>query len=300
MGMFKTRKRAIAFIFALALPALCIVVWMHRPSKQPPGFTEHPTQVTYGITLKNKTGALISNGKLYVFAPVSETAFQSCKAIDTSYPFQTKTDELGNQVLVFFVDDLPPFGTRLIRIRAEINHYSFPRETADTNLTGYLQPEPFIESTHPDIVRLASRFAGADSGQTAEKIYNWVSSQIKDRGYAKENFGALHALKTGQGDCTEFMYLFIALCRANNIPARGMGGYVCTGNCILNPADYHNWAEVYLDGAWVLADCQKKVFAEQHTGYIAMNIVSRHAVPVMKGYPRFRYQGPGVSVRMNR
>ena len=300
MGISRNNKRLLISVTIAALVGSFIIIWIFHFSNQPPGFTGAPTQVQYGITLKNKTGTLTGNGKLYVFAPVSETAFQSCKTIDASHPFKTEKDELGNQVLVFSVDNLPPFATRPIRIRAEINHYSFPRKTGDTNQTVYLQPEPYIESAHPDIADLASRLAEADPGQTAKKIYNWVSSRIRDSGYTKENFGALHALKTGRGDCTESMYLFIALCRANRIPARGIGGYLCTGNSVLAPGDYHNWAEVYLDGTWVLADCQKKVFAGQHREYIAMNIVSRHAAPVMKGYPRFRYQGSGVNVRLNR
>ena len=45
-------------------------------------------------------------------------------------------------------------------------------------------------------------------------------------GYIKNDRGALYALKTKEGDCTEFMHLFVALCRANKIPARCIGGYV--------------------------------------------------------------------------
>ncbi len=300
MGPFKTKKQAQISGILVVLLVLAVIFLISRPPEQNIGLTGEPTQIKYGVTLKNKTNSLITDGQLYLFSPVPETAFQSSKAIKANYPFQTKKDDLGNQVLVFAVEDLPPFATRLVQISAEISHYAVPQKTGIKDFSPYLQPEPFIESAHPDLVRRARKLAHPKSAQTAKNIYEWVSSHIKATGYTKEKLGALHALKTAQGDCTEFMYLFVALCRTNNIPARGMGGYVCAGNCILKSSDYHNWAEVYLDGKWVLADCQKKVFGKESQGYIAMNIISDRAAPVMKGYQRFRYQGTGVSVRMNR
>ena len=44
---------------------------------------------------------------------------------------------------------------------------------------------------------------------------------------------ARHALETHAGDCTEYMALFVALCRRSGIPARGLGGYVCEKDKVL-------------------------------------------------------------------
>ena len=50
------------------------------------------------------------------------------------------------------------------------------------------------------------------------------------------------ALKTKNGDCTEYAELMIALCRAKGIPARIVNGMVVVN--ATNPR--HNWVEIYL------------------------------------------------------
>lgn len=59
-----------------------------------------------------------------------------------------------------------------------------------------------------------------------------------------------------------------------NIPARGVGGYVYAEDAVAKAPDYHNWAEVYLDGRWQIIDAQKKVFMQDQQNYIAFRIIS--------------------------
>ncbi len=84
----------------------------------------------------------------------------------------------------------------------------------------YLAPSPQIESEHREITAVAGQLAsGGQSGwELAEAIYDWVRENVEYReGDLK---GALAALRDGDGDCEELTSLFIALCRANKIPAR--------------------------------------------------------------------------------
>jgi len=84
----------------------------------------------------------------------------------------------------------------------------------------YLQPSPKIESRDPKIRELAKEI-GADetsAWRKVEAIYDWVREKVKyQNGPLK---GALAALKDGTGDCEELTSLFIAICRAADIPAR--------------------------------------------------------------------------------
>jgi hypothetical protein len=84
----------------------------------------------------------------------------------------------------------------------------------------YLSPSPLIESRDPKIVKLAKEIV-ADKEKAwdrAEAIYDWVRKKVKyQNGPIK---GAMAALKDGTGDCEELSSLFIALCRAVDIPAR--------------------------------------------------------------------------------
>lgn len=303
MGMPRPRPVAVLSLAAVACATLLLALFFAGfPATEVPSL-EHPRQVKYGLTLKNKTNTLIGPGELWVYAPVPETAFQTSAAVTASLPFQIHTDLPGNQILNISIDALPPFATRVVHITAPLTLYDPARKVTVNNTQIYLAPEPFIESNHPDIVRLAGELKQSSPGRTAQRIYEWVSTRITSSGYTTHRLGAHHTLTARKGDCTEFTDLFTALCRAAGIPARGMGGYICPGNCVFRPSEYHNWAEVRIDSTWVVADCQKKVFSRNAAQYIAVNIISDHAAPAMKGYQRFRYQGPGgrgISVRMNR
>lgn len=256
-------------------------------------------QVKYSFTVRNKTNKLVNNGELFVYAPIAKNSFQTCLNIESNLPFQLIKNKTGNQVLFFTINDLPPFATRVINLEARISYDSIPQKSDAGDKQIYLSPEQYIESDHPDLVLLAKKIKASDPLKTAQNIYDWVSAHIQYSGYVKNSLGALYALKHRKGDCTEFMSLFIALCRAANIPARGIGGYVCAGNCILMPDTYHNWAEFYVNGSWLIADCQKKVFARENSNYIAMQTISNDQNNPIKGYDRFRFQGTGLKVKMN-
>jgi len=90
----------------------------------------------------------------------------------------------------------------------------------DRKLAAFLGPSPYIESAHPELRALAKQ-VGADKPQAWDRvraIYDWVRQKVR---YNSEPLkGALCALRDGTGDCDEMSALFIAICRASDIPAR--------------------------------------------------------------------------------
>jgi transglutaminase-like putative cysteine protease len=95
------------------------------------------------------------------------------------------------------------------------------------------------------------------------------------------------------------MALFVALCRAAGIPARGIGGYVVKQDKIVKPEDYHNWAEFYHDGTWQLADPQEKKFMEDEQNYIAMRVIGKSSGNFLTDNSRFMVSGNNIKVKMN-
>ncbi|MCA9124324.1 MAG: transglutaminase family protein [Planctomycetaceae bacterium] len=86
----------------------------------------------------------------------------------------------------------------------------------------FLAPSPFIESRHAKIRSLAREILkekeDAPAWEQVEAMYDWVRENVEYvNGPLK---GAIAALNDGNGDCEELTSLFIALCRANKIPAR--------------------------------------------------------------------------------
>lgn len=107
---------------------------------------------------------------------------------------------------------LPPENTD-IYVLPEVK--KLPRE-----LRQYLLPSPKIESRDPKIRDLAKKtIEGKEKAwDKVEAIYDCVRSKVKYKNGAMK--GALAALRDGTGDCEEITSLFIAMCRASEIPAR--------------------------------------------------------------------------------
>ena len=88
----------------------------------------------------------------------------------------------------------------------------------------YLAPSPAIESNNNRIKSLAREVLadGPKGWRRVEAIYDWVRDNVEyDQSLAAgEVRGAVAALTTKKGDCEDMSSLFIALCRADGIPAR--------------------------------------------------------------------------------
>jgi transglutaminase-like putative cysteine protease len=259
-----------------------------------------PRQIQYSFTLQNKTAQIIKNAEFWTYAPVKQTAHQYCEQIKSSHPYQLTTDNLGNQVLYFTVDTIPPFGSKIISITVELMLAERPVLADLADMQEFVEPEKYIEANHPDIQKLAATLKASTAMETARNAFQWTANNIRYAGYVARDRGAFYALKHKKGDCTEYMYLFGALCRANRIPARPIGGYICRSNGILKPSGYHNWAEFYDAGTWNSVDPQNKVFMENSSDYIAMRIIGDTTGNPMGTYHRFRFRGDGLAVRMNR
>jgi hypothetical protein len=106
---------------------------------------------------------------------------------------------------------LPPEDTSIFKIA--------PHPEKEKDAAAYLAPSPYIESRHPKIVALAKEVTeGKENWEKVEAICDAVRDKIKfTNGDLK---GALKGLTDGTGDCEEYSSLFIAMCRAVDIPAR--------------------------------------------------------------------------------
>ena len=69
---------------------------------------------------------------------------------------------------------------------------------------------------------------------------------------------AADAYRSGQGVCRDFAHLAITFCRALNIPARYVFGYIPAIGVPAadEPMDFAAWFEAYLDGRWHTFDAR--------------------------------------------
>ena len=255
--------------------------------------------IQYSYTLQNKTNRVIEKAEFWAHAPVRLTASQRFRDLTANYPFQLISDTYGNQVLHFTFEKLAPYAARIITIKATLMVSRSANETAAEPEAADLQPENYIESDHPAVRRLAAKLRESDAMATITAVFNWVAGHVRYSGYAAQDRGALYALRHQKGDCTEYMDLFVALCRASGLPSRRVGGYLSPEDRVLNGREYHNWAEFYENGVWKIADPQNKVLMQNQSDYIAMRIIRGSEENPLNGYNRFRVEGQGLVARMN-
>jgi transglutaminase-like putative cysteine protease len=132
----------------------------------------------------------------------------------------------------------------------------FQPETADPDITRYLQPEPLVESDAPEIraeaVAAVKNITGARA--QAERLTRHVNA-ILDKKPTVSLPSAREVLRTKVGDCNEHTTLYVAMARALGIPARIAVGLVSVRGAFY----YHAWPEVYLAeghgrGMWLPVD----------------------------------------------
>lgn len=225
--------------------------------------------VRYTLSVQNPTKHPIKEAIISAFVPVEQTGTQQCRKISASHAFNLQKDSLGNQSIQLQWPIYPPLSTNLITVQSKIEIWNKPRREQFLSAKDFLRAEQYIESDDSQIRQQAANLKANSPLKTAQNISNWVAGHVIDSGYISNNRGAAYALKYGKGDCTEYAFLFVALCRASGIPARPMAGFICSHNMVVDMGDYHNWAEFYLDGRWYIADPQNKRFMSSTPYYIA-------------------------------
>ncbi|VVT08580.1 Transglutaminase [Sphingomonas sp. EC-HK361] len=125
-----------------------------------------------------------------------------------------------------------------------------PVRALAADLTAYLLPSRYCEVDRFDgFVR--KRFAGLDGGALAAALVEWVYTHLTyDIRASGGDTRALDVFAARHGVCRDFAHLLVALARAGGIPARCVSAYAPG----VDPPDFHAVAELWLDGAWHLAD----------------------------------------------
>jgi len=160
----------------------------------------------------------------------------------------------------FFRFDAPP-GPLLVNYKAEVEVHTVnvdehlpetPVGQVPDAIFRYLMATRYCESDR--LVNAAQQLFGQEPPgiSRVRKIVQWIHDSIQYR------TGSTNSMTTAQevfvqraGVCRDFAHLGIAMCRALNIPARLVVGYVWFEE---PPQDFHATFEAWIGGRWVLFD----------------------------------------------
>ena len=227
---------------------------------------------TYHVTLKDIPPKA---RQVHIWIPVASTNLhQNVRILKISSPVShrvTREAIFGNRMLYLTMQ--PPYPVEsefkvVYRITrkaySEGNYSSLQRYNQDPPLdldamARYLEPNRLVP-TGGSIARIAHATTQGKQGEIdkAFALYNYVFQNMR---YDKSGTGwgrgdALWACDAKHGNCTDFHSLFIALARAEKIPADFDIGFPLPTNVREgNVPGYHCWAKFYVEGlGWVPVD----------------------------------------------
>ncbi len=147
------------------------------------------------------------------------------------------------------------FQKRNIFPPSDIQRWKIPdrNDRQKRDLGRFLQPTPFIESRHRRIVEIVDELIDENlsAWEQVETNYRWVRENIQYE-FDSEIRSCLEALDQGKGDCEEMSSIFIALCRAMQIPARAVlvPGHTYPEFYLMNSEGQGFWFPCQLAGSY--------------------------------------------------
>jgi transglutaminase-like putative cysteine protease len=93
---------------------------------------------------------------------------------------------------------------------------------------------------------------------------------------------ASEALTAGEGVCQDHAHIFIAACRAADVPARYVTGYLLMSDAAPETHDaHHAWAEAWVEGlGWIGFDVANRICPTDHYVRMATALDAYYAAPV--------------------
>ena len=182
-------------------------------------------------SISSSVGTVTFDGLVYAFARV--------------VAFYGNNQQLPAYVAIKSIDsDSSQFVINRVNVKAT--------ESELANIDKYLQATANCQVDDPTIVALAQKLTAGLSTPTqkASAILDYVIDNVAYSSYYDTSRGAKKTLTDKRGNCCDQAHLVIALFRAADLPAR----YV-HGTCTFSSGPIgHVWAQVLIDGTWVVAD----------------------------------------------
>jgi len=176
-------------------------------------------------------------------------------------------DQWGQETAHFHYDLIEPSKTinNVMQVRAtthDIRYFIYPDATGSLSdiprkiRQKYLQNHEKYQLEHPYIVSALREAIGDETKPywIARKIFNYLIDNM----YYELSGGwntAPTVLKRGNGSCSEYSFVYIAMCRAAGLPARYVGSLVVRGDDASLDDVFHRWVEVYFPNyGWIPVD----------------------------------------------
>jgi len=150
----------------------------------------------------------------------------------------------------------------------------------------YLVDDTKFSISDPFIQESAAEAVGDEKNPywIARKIYRYVQNKMHYELAGGWNI-APTVLKRGSGSCSEYSFVYIALCRAAGLPTRYAGSVAIRGDDASTDDVFHRWCEVYLPNyGWIPVDPSggDQATPEGQASYFG-NLANRYLITTVGG-----------------
>jgi|GEM_PF-1755750 len=219
------------------------------------------------VTVQNLGQNPAEDIPLRLAIPLADMADQERISWSSSVePERTSQDALGNEFLHFVIPDIAPGGEAVVQLEIQMRMWSVDYDV-EPDMVGsddgtqdiWLAESQYINVNEASIQDLAAEIA-ADETWVVDigwETYAWIIENVHYQQVAGEA-DARTTLRNMEGGSAEFGNLFVALMRANDIPARrlsGWGAHFTVGEELPIHRFSHGWTEFHLPNVgWLNAD----------------------------------------------
>ncbi|HOX78043.1 MAG TPA: transglutaminase domain-containing protein [Bacteroidales bacterium] len=229
---------------------------------------ERKGKLIFTHQIKNFGPGKVTDADLHIAIPVDRDNQQFTAAPSYNMkPAEIVTDRWGQKTARFHFEDLGAGETRTVEMTTlattwEVRYFIFPdkvgsRGDIPAEIRGkYLEDNEKFQITHPVIRDAVAAVVGDQTNPywIVRDIFDHINANM----YYEMTGGwntAPTVLARGSGSCSEYTFVFIAMCRAAGIPARYAGSVVVREEDASMDDVFHRWAEVYLPNyGWIPVD----------------------------------------------
>jgi len=224
--------------------------------------------IEYTHQVRNYGPGRLKNLDVYIAVPqnmarqkiVGEIQFEPA-------PTDMLTDQWGQKVAHFNYQNLPPqkIQNSVMKVKAkiyEIRYFIFPEQVGTLEqIPAAIKKQYLVDGekyrvNNPYFKNIVRQVVGSEKNAywIARKLYRYVIDQMHYELVGGWNI-APTVLRRGSGSCSEYTFVYVALCRTAGLPARYSGSVVVRGDDASLDDVFHRWAEVYLPNyGWIPVD----------------------------------------------
>ncbi len=228
---------------------------------------ERIAEVTFTHDVINFGPGTVTGLNVYLALPKNRST-QDILAIEFARDPDSKlTDRWGQEVAAFRKPGMKPGERSITRMRVkariyDVMYHLFPEKAGSLKQVPADIRNRFLVDDdkyrlNDSVIQKAVKEAAGDTDNTywiARNIFDYLREKL----FYKRIGGwdiAPTVLQRGSGSCSEYAFVYIAMCRAAGVPARYAGSVVVRGEDASFDFVYHRWVEVYLPAyGWVPVD----------------------------------------------